>query len=184
MDQLTEDDNTTTLATQADVESEVACLLKKDITGLCHDYMSCHSNEDYAPSSLQAENESESNMVDGDNAHLPIFNPHQQTTASTKTSTKTGLANVTIQTEKSQSKEKNSQRSNIKTPSSIRLVTSFSLAANVFLFIVKVILFLYTFSLAVLASLVDSILDLFTQVVMYWAEKELARVSVNYPAVE
>ncbi|ETO23140.1 CDF transporter, membrane protein, partial [Reticulomyxa filosa] len=64
---------------------------------------------------------------------------------------------------------------------SVKLVASLSLWCNILLLIVKAIVFGLSLSLSVLASLIDSVLDLLTQAVLYWTERQVSRVSEKYP---
>ncbi|ETO13733.1 hypothetical protein RFI_23635 [Reticulomyxa filosa] len=66
----------------------------------------------------------------------------------------------------------------------MKWVTSLSLGANILLFIAKAVVFGISLSLSVLASLTDSLLDLVTQVIMFWTERQVRSMSPNYPVVK
>jgi len=63
----------------------------------------------------------------------------------------------------------------------ISLAVNASWAVNWLLFIVKFYATIVSASKAVLASLVDSVVDLLSQFVLSWAEKRIARPTANYP---
>ncbi|ETO27864.1 CDF transporter, membrane protein [Reticulomyxa filosa] len=67
---------------------------------------------------------------------------------------------------------------------SVRMASSLSLGANILLLLAKAIVFALSLSLSVLASLIDSALDLFTQMVLFWTERQVARTSPKYPVVK
>ena len=63
----------------------------------------------------------------------------------------------------------------------VHKATNLSLVGNIILFITKTVVFVLTFSLAVVASLVDSMLDLVSQVIMFLTERNVKIVNEKYP---
>lgn len=65
-----------------------------------------------------------------------------------------------------------------------KLALDLSLWINIFILIIKVIAYLETLSLSILAALVDSILDVVSQVILAYTEKRSSktRSSAHYPA--
>ncbi|CEG47866.1 cation diffusion facilitator family [Plasmopara halstedii] len=83
-------------------------------------------------------------------------------------------------------KEEDAEVQHLSSPSSaalrVQVAINASLAANVVLTIVKIYAALTSGSLAVLSSLVDSILDLTSQALFWYSDKRMHTPSVKYPA--
>jgi len=82
---------------------------------------------------------------------------------------------------KIEKKKSNEEQIEESSQSSIYWVTTLSLIANIVLFIAKVVVFILTLSISVVASLIDSALDLVTQIVLYWTQRNIAKTSSKYP---
>jgi cation diffusion facilitator family transporter len=72
----------------------------------------------------------------------------------------------------------------VKLPSLRRLALELSLYTNLFITVVKLVAYLQTFSLSVLAALLDSVLDVVSQLVLNYTEQHssMRRSSAAYPA--
>jgi len=64
---------------------------------------------------------------------------------------------------------------------SVKFASLLSLGVNIVLFLAKGIVFGLSLSFSILASFVDSALDLLTQAILFWTEKQVSTVSPNYP---
>jgi len=65
--------------------------------------------------------------------------------------------------------------------SSVRVAVNVSLLVNILLFFTKIYVYIDSFSLSVLVSLVDSIMDLLSQFVIYCTERNMTRQHPKYP---
>jgi hypothetical protein len=72
----------------------------------------------------------------------------------------------------------------VKVPTLRRLALELSLYFNLFITLIKLVAYLQTFSLSVLAALLDSVLDVVSQLVLNYTEQHssLQRSSAHYPA--
>jgi hypothetical protein len=72
----------------------------------------------------------------------------------------------------------------VKVPTLRRLALELSLYFNLFITLIKFVAYLQTFSLSVLAALLDSVLDVVSQLVLNYTEQHssLQRSSAHYPA--
>lgn len=64
---------------------------------------------------------------------------------------------------------------------SVRYAANASLSVNMLLFLIKIVVFWLTLSVSIIASLVDSTLDLLSQLIMFFAERNMGIVHEKYP---
>jgi cation diffusion facilitator family transporter len=86
--------------------------------------------------------------------------------------------------EQQQQKQQKQQQQQQQQPFLRKIALSLSLWINVFITITKLVAYIHTRSLSVLAALVDSVLDIVSQLVLNYTEKHssLSRSSAFYPA--